>query len=100
MNAGNLAAWSVDPSGLPATGIAADKARFASPSLSHRRMCSSSGIKNSISVMRGGSSLAESVCVIEGLFRERRFRFGFGGPGARGETRCCAGVARSVRSPD
>jgi nitroreductase len=29
MNAGNLAAWSVDPSGLPATGIAVDKARFA-----------------------------------------------------------------------
>ena len=29
MNAGNLAAWSVDPSDFPATGTASDKARFA-----------------------------------------------------------------------
>jgi Nitroreductase family len=29
MNLGNLAAWSVDPSGFPAAGTAADKARFA-----------------------------------------------------------------------
>ncbi len=29
MNAGNLAAWDIDPSGLAATGTAVDKARFA-----------------------------------------------------------------------
>ena len=29
MNADNLAAWNVDPSGFPATGTTADKARFA-----------------------------------------------------------------------
>src|SRR3974377_1931250 len=29
MTAGNLAAWDVDPSGIPSSGIAIDKARFA-----------------------------------------------------------------------
>ena len=29
MNVGSLAAWDVDPSGLPATGTAVDRARFA-----------------------------------------------------------------------